>query len=265
MVKIQQKNMKVTELKLEDDWEAFNRIAKVESLHRGIEVIRQSHNAEVERKNAVLQVFEAGLDDAENQFSSAVKLHSANLDDLIDLHSKRLLTMKRAFEEELEEMQTAFQDDGERIEKMHDEEVVGILRLISAVKNKEEEASALDDQDLQQVRMEIQNQNLEKLNMLRTQLEAKAQNINEQLNAVDSHYNETTMELSAEFKQMTVNDEKLRDEIGVKSNHIERLQAALRRWRDKMNHNIQENDFRNDFLTKKIRRLANQNQVRGVQ
>ncbi len=255
--------MRANELKLEDDWEALDRIAKVESLHRGIEVIRQSHSAEVDRKNAVIHVLEAGLDEAENQFSLAIKSHSANLDYLIDLHSNRLLVMKRAFEEELEEMQTAFQNDRERIEKMHDEEVVGILRLISAVKNKEEEASAVDYQDLQQVRTELKNHNLEKLNVLRTKLEAKVQNIDEQLKAVDSHYNQATMELSAEFKQMTVNDEKLRDEIDVKSKHIERLQVALRHWRDKMAHNIQENEFRNEFLNKKISSSANQHQVEG--
>eukprot|EP01084_Bolivina_argentea_P309585 535534_1 len=256
MVEAEQKNMSVNELKLEDDWEVLGRIAKVESLHRDIEVIRQSHNAEVDRKNTVIQVLEAGLDEAESQFSLAVKSHSDNLHYLIDLNSSRLLAMKKAFEKELEEMQATFQNDRECIETIHDEEMVGILRLISAVKTKEEETSAVECKERQQVCVELQNHNLEKLNMLRSKLETKAQNIDEQLKVIDNNYNQATMELSAEFKHMTVNDMKLKDDIDVKSKHIERLQVALRHWRDKMAHNIHENEFRNDLLNQKKKQFS---------
>ncbi len=261
VVEVEQKNMSVNELKLEDDWVALGRIAKVESLHRDIDVIRQSHNAEVDRKNAVIQVLEAGLDEAENQFSLAVKSHSDNLYYLVDLNSSRLLAMKKAFEKELEEMQTTFQNDRECIETIHDEEMVGILRLISVVKTKEEETSAVECKESQQVCVGLQNRNLEKLNMLRSKLETKAQNIDEQLKATDNNYNQATMELSAEFKNMTVNDTKLEDDIDVKSKHIERFQVELQYWRDKMSHNIHENEFRNDLLNQKKSTLANQYQA----
>ncbi len=261
VVETELKNMSENESILEDGWVELGSIEKVGSLHRDIEVIRQSHNAEVDRKNAVIQVLEAGLEEAEKQFSLSIKSHSDNVQHLVDLHSSRLQTMKESFEKELEEMQTTFQSDRECIETIHDEEMVGLLRLITVVKTKEEETSAVESKERKHVYEGQQSHSLETLNTMRSKLDTKAQNIHDKLKDIEDNYNEATVELAAEFKRMTVNDMKLKDDIEVKSKHIERLLVALRHWRDKISHNIHENENRNDMLNEKKSSLANQYQA----
>lgn len=58
---------------------------QVESLRKDVEIISQSHERDVDRKEAMLQMLDRDLDEAEEQYQIALRQHLRNVDTLIEL------------------------------------------------------------------------------------------------------------------------------------------------------------------------------------
>ena len=71
-------------------WRKLMRLVKVEDLRKEIEVISQSHEREVDRKDAIIQMLDRDLEDSEEQYQMALRAHLLIVDRLIDLHNARL-------------------------------------------------------------------------------------------------------------------------------------------------------------------------------
>ena len=60
------------------------RIAKVASLQKDIEIISQNHERDVDRKDAILQMIDRDLEEAEDQFQMSLRSNLMNIDQLIN-------------------------------------------------------------------------------------------------------------------------------------------------------------------------------------
>ena len=89
---------KLNRLKILNQWRKIMRLVKVEDLRKEIEVISQSHEHEVDRKDAIIQVLDRDLEDSEEQYQMALRAHLVMVDRLIDLHSARLMCIEYEFE-----------------------------------------------------------------------------------------------------------------------------------------------------------------------
>ena len=58
---------------------------QVESLRKDIEILSQNHERDVDRKDAIIQMLDRDLEEAEEQFQMALRSHLQNVDRLIDL------------------------------------------------------------------------------------------------------------------------------------------------------------------------------------
>ena len=89
---------KLNRLKILNQWRKIMRLVKVEDLRKEIEVISQSHEREVDRKDAIIQVLDRDLEDSEEQYQMALRAHLVMVDRLIDLHNARLMGIEYEFE-----------------------------------------------------------------------------------------------------------------------------------------------------------------------
>ena len=88
------------------------RIAKTESLKKDIEIISQNHERDVDRKDAILQMIDRDLEEAEDQYQMSLRSNLMNIDQLISSttrgcthsrgasrtnwpHNRRILTRRR--------------------------------------------------------------------------------------------------------------------------------------------------------------------------
>ena len=71
------------------------RIAKTESLKKDIEIISQNHERDVDRKDAILQMIDRDLEEAEDQYQMSLRSNLMNIDQLIKLHDTRLYALER--------------------------------------------------------------------------------------------------------------------------------------------------------------------------
>jgi hypothetical protein len=78
------------------------------------------------------------LEEAEDQFATALRSHLVNMDNLIDLHDARLLALEQAFEEELQTIRSTYATERDAIVAQHAEETGELTTLISVVHAQEE-------------------------------------------------------------------------------------------------------------------------------
>ena len=115
----EKQNSRMNRLKIQNQWRKIMRLAKVESLRKDIEILSQNHERDVDRKDAIIQMLDRDLEEAEDQFQMALRAHLQNMDELIDLQDTRLLTLEQEFETELNTLETEFQAEKEMIVKQH--------------------------------------------------------------------------------------------------------------------------------------------------
>lgn len=224
------------------------RLAKLEQLRKDIEILSQSHERDVDRKDAILQMLDRDLEEAEEQFQMANRANVQNIDRLIDLHDSRLLALENEFEKELRILDEEFAVEKAAIIKQHSierAEMEGLMALVEA-ENNDEEQEAL--QEHEQQREMIRNRNLEEINVLRITLDSNIEDLEQHFETAHLNYLQNTDQRTADFKRLTDKDHELSKEIEIKMRKIERLQASLMHWRTKMAANVKEAGERNRAL-----------------
>ena len=66
---------KLNKQKVTQAWLKIMRLSKVDELRRDVEVVSQAHERDVDRKDAVLQMLDRDLDEAEEQYQMALRQH----------------------------------------------------------------------------------------------------------------------------------------------------------------------------------------------
>lgn len=229
---------------------------QVESLRKDIEILSQNHERDVDRKDAIIQMLDRDLEEAEDQFQMALRAHLQNMDELIDLQDTRLLTLEQEFETELNTLETEFQAEKEMIVKQHALESQELSDIMAAVDAEEQEREAEAKQEHEQMREEIRNKNLEEINMLRIGLDSQIEDLEQHFETAHLNYLQTTDQRTSDFKYYTKKDQELSKEIEVKIRKIERLQSSLHHWRTKFAQNVKECSQRNQLLSEEKNKIG---------
>ena len=170
-------NSRVNSLKIKNQWRKIMRLAKSESLKKDIEILSQNHERDIDRKDAILQMLDRDLEEAEDQYQMALRLHLKNVDQLIQLHDNRLYALERNFQEELKQLQNDMKKDEEDMMGKYNVEKHELRMLISSIDDEEEEKDAEAKHAFEQLREEIRNKSLEDINMLRISLDAQIEDL----------------------------------------------------------------------------------------
>lgn len=244
----EKKNAKMNRLKIQNQWRKIMRLAKVEALKKGVEILSQNHERDVDRKDAIIQMLDRDLEEAEDQYQLGLRSHLQNMDILIDLQDARLLTAEREFESELKKQESDFLAEREAITRQHTREVAELNQLMASVEAEEQEREAEAKQEHEQLREEIRNRNLEEINMLRIHLDTQIEQKEADFDAAHLAYLEQTNQRTLDFKYYTKKDQELSKQIDMKIRKIERLQTSLQHWRSKLQGNSKECSERNSRL-----------------
>lgn len=247
---------RTTKLKIQNHWRKIMRLVKVEALRKEVEVRAQHHERDVDRKDALVQLLDRDLDEAEEQFQLARRAHLAHMDALIDLQDERLLLLEREFSRELQALEREFAVERARIQEQHARETKELNRVLAAVDQLEKEREAEARQEHEQLREEIRNKNLEDINVLRITLDSSIEELEQHFETAHLTYLQTTDQRTQDFKYLTAKDQELSRDIELKIRKMERLQAALAHWRAKIAQHAREGGERNRALEKEKAALS---------
>ena len=93
----EQKMAHFNRMKILTHWRKVLRLAKTEQLKKDIQIFQQNHDREVDAKDAILQMLDRDLDEAEEQYQMALRNHLIHIDDLINLQNSRLRGLDEEF------------------------------------------------------------------------------------------------------------------------------------------------------------------------
>jgi len=250
------KNTQVNKLKVQQQWRNIMRMDKVESLRKEIEILSQSLERDIDRRDAIVETLKKDLDDAEEQYQVALRSHLSNIDKLIQQQDMRLKALESEFQAELADISNEFNEEREQINRQHDAEKQELLDIISAVEAEEQAREAEEKQEHEQAREEIRNKNLEDVNILRITLESTIEELERCFETAHLNYLQNTDQRTQDFKFLTKKDNDLSRELEQKMKKIEKLQESLANWRAKINQNAAECEERNGSLRVEKEQIA---------
>lgn len=239
---------RINKLKIQNHWRKIMRLVKVESLRKEVEIRSQNHERDVDRKDAIIQMLDRDLEEAEEQFQMALRTHLLTVDQLIDLQDERLLGLEKEFERDLRELELEFTMETDKIKNQHMMEKNELQRIMTGVEQQEREKEAEAKQEHEQLREEIRNKNLEDINVLRITLDSTIEELEQHFETAHLNYLQNTDQRTQDFKYLTAKDQELSRDIELKIRKIERLQASSAHWRTKIAQNVKECTERNRAL-----------------
>ncbi|KXZ51819.1 hypothetical protein GPECTOR_11g26 [Gonium pectorale] len=235
-------------IKIHNQWRKIMRMAKVEELRREIEILSQNHEREVDRKDAIMQMLDRDLEEAEEQYSLAVRSHMLVVDNLLDLQYQRMRSLEAEFAADLRCLEDEFEAERTEIVNAHSRQRKDMGDMIAAMEGEFADAEAELRQEYEAQREEIKNRNSEEYNVLKIQLEGIIEELEKSFELAHRAYLESTEHRTNTFRTLTKDDAKAALKIERQMRKLVRLQEALQHWRTKIATNGREWEERNRAL-----------------
>jgi len=109
------------------------RIAKTEQLRNEIEIYSQNNQRELDSKEAMLQMLDKNLDEADEQYQMALRNHLIHVDELIALQDSRLAAMESEFNRDVKILEDEYNTEREEIHVIHRRQIQELDELIETI------------------------------------------------------------------------------------------------------------------------------------
>merc|ERR1719387_3099214 len=113
------------------------RSAKTKQLKKQVEIISQNHERDVDRKDAILQMLDRDLDEAEEQHQVAVRSHLVNTDKLFEIQEARLASLEDEFREDVDALEEEFRIERQQLMEKHTLEKRELTIIVQQVEQDE--------------------------------------------------------------------------------------------------------------------------------
>jgi hypothetical protein len=237
-------------MKILTHWRRIMRVAKTESLKKDIQVYQQNHDREVDAKDAILQMLDRDLEEADEQYQMALRNHKIRIDQLIDIQSSRLRGLHEEFLRDLNILKSEFDMEKNDIDRGHDMEKTELEDMISTIEEEENAKLAKLKELFEGLREETKNAKMEELESMKHDLIKKIEALDQDFEVSFSNYVSETDSKSAEYTTQLKNNESVSIEIQGLMREIERLRIIIANWSLKKSQNAKECNERNSKLTK---------------
>jgi len=234
--------------RLNHQFRTMMRTSKSKELTKDIEILSQTFERVVDRKDSVIKSLVKDLEEAEEQYCMALRSHLQNVDHLITLQNQRLEKLEKEYVNELESLQLEFEEEQESMKSLHEQEMTDLADILFAMEQnvgeRENEAKA----EFQSLRDEIKNKNLEEKHALRVQLETQVEQLWTQFQAAMKNYQEGTEERKNAFEALKSKDDRSAHEIETQMRKLQRIADSIAQLKSKMGQNARECEERNRHL-----------------
>ncbi|KAK3083899.1 hypothetical protein FSP39_004880 [Pinctada imbricata] len=234
--------------KLNHQWRNIMRESKSKELKKDLEILSQTFERIVDRKDATIKSLAKDLQEADEQYAMALRAHLQNVDNLIDQQRSRLMGHKQEFMGEMEIVRDEFDTERAIMVDQHSKEMNDIADILFAMdqnfQDRENEAKG----EFQSMTDEIRNKDMEEKHSLHHQLQEKLENYWGQFDTALKNYKETNAERRAAFEELKAKDDESAKEIDQQMRKLQRISDNISALKSKMAANAKECDERNKML-----------------
>lgn len=244
----EEKNTKHNLNKINYQWRSIMRDAKAKDLLKDIEIMSQTFERIIDRKDTVIKALVKDLQEADEQFAMAMRSNVSNLEGLIGLDREQLEAERKKFEDLIAEVKTEFDKEREYIINRHQEEMNELVSIVYAMEktflDQENEANI----EFLSMRDEIKNKNLEEKQQLRVNLESRINETFDQFKQVMKNYSEMNEDRERSFAENKEKDEKAAKEIEMQMRKIQLLTDNINSFKAKIGLNLRESQELNNSI-----------------
>jgi hypothetical protein len=239
---------RVNRVKIQEHWRAIMRRIKAGELRREIDVLAQDFERGVDRKEALIQMLDRDLTQAEEQYLMAHRSHLQNVDALIDLQQSRLRRMEADFSGEIDALQAEFETERARINESHGAVMKELNDIMATMEAEFDDHQQEARQNFHSAKDDIKNKTAEEYNMLKLVLEAQIYQLLKLFDNAHRQYLTQTDHKTKAFKVLRVSDHQNAKTIEMQQRKLQRKHEELAHWKAKMANNVREARERNAAL-----------------
>lgn len=245
---LEMKNTKYNMNKLQESWLKIMRSAKTKQLKKQVEIISQNHERDVDRRDAILQMLDRDLDEAEEQHQVAVRSHLLNVDRLLEIQQSRLLALEDEFNKDVKTLQLEFETERTQIQEKHALEKRELTLIIEQVERDEKNREQADITDYQSQFEMIRNRNIEDDHQMKSGLEEKIEDTRAKCKESLQRYQTETESSTSDYKHDLQRDATLSKQVERKLRQVTRMHDSIQHWKLKISQNKQDCEERNAQL-----------------
>ena len=236
-------------MKILTHWRRIMRVAKTEQLKKDIQVYQQNHDREVDAKDAILQMLDRDLEEADEQYQMSLRNHKIRIDQLIDIQRARLRGLHEEFERDLNILKNEFNQEKGDIANSHEMEKRELEDMISTIEEEENGKLAKLKEDFEGLREETKNAKTEDLESMKHDLIKKIETLDQGFEVEFSTYVSETDSKSTDYTLKLKVNELASIELTDIMRAISRLREVIMYWSLKKQQNAKECNDRNQKLT----------------
>eukprot|EP00727_Mastigamoeba_balamuthi_P011269 m51a1_g6765 hypothetical protein (529) ;mRNA; r:99994-101816 len=233
---------KLNSTQLDEAWRKVLRRAKLAELRSDVDVLSQTFDHEIDRKDAYISQLERDLDDMEEQYQMALRTHIANLERLEEIHEVAQKGRERTFHDAVDHLRAEY--GGERREvvesqKSRESELRAVIRAMEEdfkqkeVSGRQHFASTLQEQ---------KERSTDDIGAVRESLDLKIDALQGSFEAANKEYQREIGPVLEEFKKAHDQDQQKEKEIAAAERKLVRLQESLTAWRVKLGTSVREHE-----------------------
>ena len=181
-------------------WRKVLRLAKTEQLKKEIQIFQQNHDREIDAKDAILQMLDRDLDEAEEQYQMALRNHLIHVDDLIALQQSRLRGLDEEFKLDVTLIKDEFDREKADIERTHEMETQELKLMIETIHEVENAKLYEMTNDHSSKREETKNKNVEELESMKHELIKKIEDLDKEFEVHFNKYEADTDTKAKDYK-----------------------------------------------------------------
>ncbi|XP_069509949.1 dynein regulatory complex subunit 2 [Ambystoma mexicanum] len=244
----EEKNSAINMNKLNVQWRNVLRDSKAKELRKDIEILSQTFERVVDCKDSVIKSLAKDLQEAEEQYSHALRSHLQNIDRLIHLQRERLQALQEEYEQELEALQNEFETERQMMIEQREKEELYLQDVLLAMEHNFSESENEAKHEFQSNSDDIKNKCLEEKHALRVLLEGKVEQLWKQFQLALKNYTDSTEDRKIAFEGLKQRDDKSAMEIEAQMKKLQRIQEATTHLRNKISAHAKESETKNRRL-----------------
>lgn len=248
LVDYELKISRINKIKLLNDWKVVMRIAKIDELRKDITLYLQNFNRELDNKDAILQMLDADIEEAEEHYAIALNNHFIHLQQLTNLQDNRIKGLFKEFDKDVSELELEFKAEFNQLKDNYEEEESEINKMLLFINNEKNMKEAKQKDNFRQMKENLLSMIKEKNTKIQEKIQKMADN---EVNIFNSELND----IKAKAKEKNQLDKNYIDELNKLDRNISALKKKVDKLTDthkhmktKIKQNVEDWDLKNKSL-----------------
>lgn len=240
---------KNNKLKLLSDWRTIMRITKVDELRKQLDLYFKNFERELDNKDAILQMLDNDIEEAEEQHTIALRNNFIHIDQLMSLQLSRISNLEREFKKDVKELHLEFEKETKEINENFVEEKEDINQMTNALKTEFEEKKDMINKEFKFYLEDLQTKIKDKYNRVQEDIRRRAESETTQYDSETSDIKQKTKDKSQEDSKNIEEQNKKDKEIAKIKKEVDLYNEDLKQLKIKIKQNFEDWETKNKFLT----------------